>query len=59
MQEVTKVLLGASGVMSNGTVISRVGTAATAMAAHALGRPVIICCETFKFAGAPDSLSCC
>ena len=47
------MLLGAAAVMSNGTVVSRVGSAATAMAAHAWGRPVIICCETHKFAGEP------
>ena len=45
------MLLGAAAVMSNGTVISRVGSAATAMAAFASNRPVIICCETHKFAG--------
>ena len=49
----TKVLLGAAAVMSNGTVVSRVGSAAVAMAAHAWGCPVIICCETHKFAGVP------
>ena len=44
-----QVVLGASSVNSNGTVMSRVGSAAVAMAADAAGRPVLICCETFKF----------
>ena len=49
-QEATKTFLGASAVMSNGTVISRVGTAAVAMVSEGVGRPVLICCETYKFA---------
>ena len=34
---------------SNGTVVSRIGSAAVAMMADAAGVPVIICCETYKF----------
>jgi len=49
MPEITQVLLGASSVNSNGTVMSRIGSAAVAMAADAAGVAVIICCETFKF----------
>ncbi|CAL1354679.1 unnamed protein product [Linum trigynum] len=49
MHEVTKVFLGASSVLSNGTVYSRVGTACVAMVAHAFRVPVIICCEAYKF----------
>ncbi|XP_027189595.1 uncharacterized protein [Cicer arietinum] len=49
MHEVTKVFLGASAVLSNGTVLSRVGTACVAMVAHAFRVPVLICCEAFKF----------
>ncbi|KAK1325776.1 hypothetical protein QJS10_CPA01g01365 [Acorus calamus] len=49
MHEVTRVFLGASSVLSNGTVYSRVGTACVAMAAHAFRVPVIICCEAYKF----------
>ncbi|KEH38000.1 translation initiation factor eIF-2B subunit delta isoform X3 [Medicago truncatula] len=49
MHEVTKVFLGASAVLSNGTVLSRVGTACIAMVAHAFSVPVLICCEAFKF----------
>lgn len=49
MHEVTKVFLGASAILSNGTVLSRVGTACIAMVAHAFSVPVLICCEAFKF----------
>ena len=49
MQEVTRVFLGASSVLSNGTVYSRVGTASVAMVAHAFGVPVLVCCEAYKF----------
>ena len=45
----TKVLLGAAAVRSNGTVVSRVGTAAVAMAASHAHVPVIVCAETYKF----------
>ncbi|XP_024527590.1 probable translation initiation factor eIF-2B subunit delta [Selaginella moellendorffii] len=49
MQEVTKVFLGAASILANGTVYSRVGTAAAAMVAHGYRVPVMICCETYKF----------
>ena len=49
MQEATKVFLGASSILSNGTVYSRVGSACVGMVAHAFLVPVIICCETYKF----------
>ncbi|WRX21210.1 Initiation factor 2B-related - like 3 [Theobroma cacao] len=49
MHEVTRVFLGASSVLSNGTVYSRVGTACVAMVAHALHVPVLVCCEAYKF----------
>ncbi|KAF9595313.1 hypothetical protein IFM89_038465 [Coptis chinensis] len=49
MHEVTRVFLGASSVLSNGTVYSRVGTASVAMVANAFSVPVLICCETYKF----------
>ncbi|XP_020203024.1 probable translation initiation factor eIF-2B subunit delta [Cajanus cajan] len=49
MHEVTRVFLGASSVLSNGTVYSRVGTACVAMVAHAFRVPVIVCCEAYKF----------
>lgn len=49
MHEVTRVFLGASSVLSNGTVYSRVGAASVAMVAHAFRVPVLICCEAYKF----------
>lgn len=49
MHEVTRVFLGASSVLSNGTVYSRVGTACVAMVAHSFRVPVLICCEAYKF----------
>ncbi|KAK9091157.1 hypothetical protein Sjap_024334 [Stephania japonica] len=49
MHEVTKVLMGAASVLSNGTVYSRVGTACVAMVAHQFRVPVLICCEAYKF----------
>lgn len=50
IQEATKVFMGASGAMSNGTILARAGSASVAMVADAMQRPVIICCETLKFA---------
>ncbi|CAM9176085.1 unnamed protein product, partial [Sphacelaria rigidula] len=49
MREVTKVFIGASAMMSNGTVLSRVGTAVVAMMARSHNLPVMFCCETYKF----------
>ncbi len=49
MKEATKVILGAAAMMANGTALSRVGTATVAMMAHTHRRPVIFCCETYKF----------
>ncbi|CAI9777493.1 unnamed protein product [Fraxinus pennsylvanica] len=49
MHEVTRVFLGASSVLSNGTVYSRVGTASVAMVAHQFRVPVLVCCESYKF----------
>lgn len=49
MHEVSRVFLGASSVLSNGTVFSRVGTASVAMVAHAFRVPVLVCCEAYKF----------
>lgn len=49
MHEVTRVFLGASSVLSNGTIFSRVGTASVAMVAHAFHVPVLVCCEAYKF----------
>jgi translation initiation factor eIF-2B subunit delta len=49
MHEVTRVFLGASSVLSNGAVYSRVGTASVAMVAHAIQVAVLVCCEAHKF----------
>ncbi|KAI3452124.1 hypothetical protein Pfo_008789 [Paulownia fortunei] len=49
MHQVTRVFLGASSVLSNGTVYSRVGTACVAMVAHQFRVPVLVCCEAYKF----------
>ncbi|KAI8810706.1 hypothetical protein BJ742DRAFT_799804 [Cladochytrium replicatum] len=49
MKQVTKVLVGASAVMSNGAVMSRIGTAVIAMVAHDTQIPLIVVCETYKF----------
>ncbi|XP_062204338.1 probable translation initiation factor eIF-2B subunit delta isoform X2 [Phragmites australis] len=49
MHEVTRVFVGASSVLSNGTIYSRVGTASVAMVAHAFQVPVLVCCEAYKF----------
>jgi translation initiation factor eIF-2B subunit delta len=48
MREVTKVFLGASALMSNGSVLSRVGTACVALLAQSNHIPVLVCCETYK-----------
>eukprot|EP00903_Cladosiphon_okamuranus_P015657 g14459.t1 len=49
MREVTKVFIGASAMMSNGAVLSRVGTAVVAMMARSHNLPIMFCCETYKF----------
>mmetsp|Transcript_38885 Transcript_38885/g.68351 ORF Transcript_38885/g.68351 Transcript_38885/m.68351 type:complete len:506 (+) Transcript_38885:95-1612(+) len=48
MREVTKVFLGASALMSNGSVLSRVGTACVALLANSNHIPVLVGCETYK-----------
>lgn len=52
LQDVTKVVLGAASMTSNGNVVSRVGTAMIASVANAYKKPVIICCETYKVSSA-------
>ena len=49
MKDVTKVILGASAMMANGTALSRVGTAVVALMGHSSRLPIIFCCETYKF----------
>lgn len=47
--QVSKVFVGAYSMLSNGTLISRVGTAVVAAMAHSYNVPVMVCCETYKF----------
>lgn len=49
LRSVTKVVMGAHALLSNGAVYSRIGTAMVAMAARDKQIPVMICCETYKF----------
>lgn len=49
MGSVTKVLLGAHALLTNGYVMSRIGTAQVALVAQAYNKPVLVCCETYKF----------
>merc|ERR1712048_1318598 len=48
-KHVSKVVLGAACIMSNGSVVSRNGTATICITAKHFNVPVIICCETYKF----------
>ncbi|KAA8497974.1 Translation initiation factor eIF-2B subunit delta [Porphyridium purpureum] len=47
---VTKILVGAHGIMSNGAVLSRIGTAAIAALAKTQHIPFIVLSESIKFA---------
>ncbi|KAJ3076548.1 Eukaryotic translation initiation factor 2B, subunit 4 delta, 67kDa [Podochytrium sp. JEL0797] len=49
MPKVTKLILGASALLSNGAVLSRTGTSVAAMMAHDAGVPMIVLCEVIKF----------
>ncbi|XP_052260102.1 translation initiation factor eIF-2B subunit delta-like [Dreissena polymorpha] len=49
MTEATKVFLGAHGLLANGFLMSRVGTALISLIAKASNVPVLVCCETYKF----------
>jgi translation initiation factor eIF-2B subunit delta len=48
LPNVTKVLLGAAALQSDGSVTGRVGTAVVALAARACNVPVLVCAETHK-----------
>jgi len=48
MREVTKVLVGADAILSNGVVLAIAGTAAIAMMATTKNIPVLVCCESYK-----------
>lgn len=49
ISDATKVFLGAHAMMSNGRLLSRVGTALVAMEAKDADIPVLVLCETIKF----------
>jgi translation initiation factor eIF-2B subunit delta len=49
MSLATTVLLGAHALLTNGYVKSRIGTAQVALVAQAHNKPVLVCCETYKF----------
>lgn len=49
MRSASKVLLGAHALLANGYVMSRTGTAQVVMIAKAYNKPVLVCCETYKF----------
>ncbi|KAI4105041.1 MAG: hypothetical protein L6R37_002929 [Teloschistes peruensis] len=59
VRDATKVFLGAHGMMSNGRLYSRIGTAMVAMMAKETDIPVIVLCESVKFTDrvALDSIS--
>jgi translation initiation factor eIF-2B subunit delta len=48
MKEVTKVFMGAAALMSDGSILSRVGTASVALMARSNNIPVLFCCESYK-----------
>mmetsp|Transcript_15747 Transcript_15747/g.19989 ORF Transcript_15747/g.19989 Transcript_15747/m.19989 type:complete len:149 (-) Transcript_15747:12-458(-) len=48
MKEVTKVFMGAAALMTDGSILSRVGTANVALMAQSNNVPVLFCCETYK-----------
>ena len=54
IRDATKVFLGAHAMMSTGKLYSRIGTALVAMAAKDAAIPVIVCCESVKFAERSD-----
>jgi len=49
LKNVTKVLLGASGVLTNGQILGRAGSAMISLNAFTRNIPIIVCCETHKF----------
>ncbi|KAK4554404.1 hypothetical protein LTR86_008612 [Recurvomyces mirabilis] len=51
VRDATLVLLGAHSMLSNGRLLSRVGTASVAMQAQRRNVPVIVLCESVKFSG--------
>lgn len=54
VKDATKVFLGAHAMMNTGKLFSRIGTALVAMMAKESNIPVIVCCESVKFADRSD-----
>lgn len=50
MEQVDLVLVGAEGVLENGAVVNKLGTAALAACAKAAGKPFYVASESYKFA---------
>ena len=50
MEQVDLVLVGAEGVLENGAVVNKLGTAALAACAQAAGKPFYVAAESYKFA---------
>ena len=50
METVDLVLVGAEGVLENGGVVNKLGTATMAMCAKASGKPFYVAAESYKFA---------
>jgi translation initiation factor eIF-2B subunit delta len=48
MRNVTKVFLGCTSLLSNGSVYGRAGTACVALSAKDHHVPVLVCCQTYK-----------
>lgn len=50
LKEASKVVLGAQSIFSNGSMLARCGSAVIGLMAHLSNLPVIVLCETIKFA---------
>lgn len=49
IKDVTKVMLGVNSMLTNGAMIGRIGTAMISCIAHSYHKPLIACCETYRF----------
>lgn len=54
MKEVSKVIIGAHALMSNGCVMSRIGNRQIALVASTYDVPVFVCCESYKYCDRTD-----
>ena len=59
LKKVTKIFVGASALLSNGALVSRIGTALLACITHDYKKPFVVFCESYKFSEKSqlDSLS--